>query len=428
MVSAWVPEHRAATNGSGVSMKRLGLAGMVLVAALSTMVGTAIGSGGVTLCVPSKEGQDLATPVKGKCKAGFVLQELGAEGREGKEGKQGPEGKNELTAEEIALLKGLLPHINYIASGIGGKPTIQFTGVNVQVVSGAGKTSAPVNGAGNLIIGYDEGPGTQTGSHNLMLGTGQSYTSYGAIIGGLDNTASGPNTFVVGERDTASAAHGSVSGGQSNTASGTGGASVSGGGGNTAEGEGASVSGGSGNTAEQGLSSVSGGGDNRAKGYGSSVSGGIDNAASGAGWSSVSGGAGNEATWFFSSVSGGTLNDADGPGSSISGGEENHAGGESLLGYNPGPSSISGGRHNEAFGSWSSISGGENNRTESPGASVTGGEHNVAGGGGVREYRYGTGPTAPLVAGGHKNSANASFSAILGGKEELVESEFGHFP
>ncbi len=28
------------------------------------------------------------------------------------------------------------------------------------------------------MIGYDEG-GTKTGSHNLVLGTGQSYTSYG---------------------------------------------------------------------------------------------------------------------------------------------------------------------------------------------------------------------------------------------------------
>ena len=415
-------------------MRSMGLVAVALIFSAWTLPSTARASGGTKLCLPTKEGQAVTTPVNGACKKDSTLTELGAEGKEGKEGKQGPEGKNELTAEEIVLLKSMLPHINYIASGIGGKPTIQFTGVNVQVVSGSRKTNAAVNGAGNLIIGYDEEPGTQTGSHNLMLGTGQSDTSYGAIIGGLDNTASGPNTFVVGERDTASAEHGSVSGGQGNTASQTeaeGGSSVSGGTGNTADAYAASVSGGSGNTAKGEYASVSGGSDNRAVTTGTSVSGGMLNTAGGAGWSSVSGGTGNEAFNYFSSVSGGKLNDADGPGSSISGGEENHADGESLLGYNPGPASIGGGRHNQAFGSWSSISGGENNKTESVGASVTGGEHNVAGGGGRENTdccRYGPAPPAPLVAGGYKNSANASLSAILGGKEELVESEFGHFP
>src|SRR5262249_17410097 len=34
-------------------------------------------------------------------------------------------------------------------------PTVVFNGVNVQIVSGAGSTDAPPNGAGNLIIGYD---------------------------------------------------------------------------------------------------------------------------------------------------------------------------------------------------------------------------------------------------------------------------------
>ncbi len=43
---------------------------------------------------------------------------------------------------------------------------MQFSGVNVQVVSGAGETNAAVNGEGNLVIGYDENPGKheQSGS------------------------------------------------------------------------------------------------------------------------------------------------------------------------------------------------------------------------------------------------------------------------
>jgi hypothetical protein len=38
---------------------------------------------------------------------------------------------------------------------VGGQPTLRFTGVNVQVVSGSGTTSGTVNGLGNLIIGYN---------------------------------------------------------------------------------------------------------------------------------------------------------------------------------------------------------------------------------------------------------------------------------
>src|SRR5439155_1561887 len=137
-------------------------------------------------------------------------------------------------------------------------------------------------------------PPPQTGSHNLVLGTGQSYTSFGAILGGLANTASGPYSFVIGERDTASGHHASVSGGSHNTSSA----------------DAASVSG----------------------GY-------------------------------------------------VSGGAKNVANGESSAGYNPGPSWVGGGRNNTAEGSWSSVSGGFSNKAVSPGASVSGGEENVAGGG-----------------------------------------------
>ena len=34
--------------------------------------------------------------------------------------------------------------------------TLRFTGINVQIVSGSGTTDGPVNGKGNLIIGYNE--------------------------------------------------------------------------------------------------------------------------------------------------------------------------------------------------------------------------------------------------------------------------------
>jgi hypothetical protein len=165
------------------------------------------------------------------------------------------EGKYEKLASfsesEEQQLKALLKYVKVQASGVAGKPTVQFSGVNVQVVSGAGKTNAAVNGEGNLVIGYDETPGTQTGSHNLVLGEGQAFTSFGGIVAGLGNTISGEY------------------------------ASVSGGFANVARARFASVSGGSFNTASGEKASVSGGVENEASGLFAWVGGGVKNTASG---------------------------------------------------------------------------------------------------------------------------------------------------
>jgi len=185
--------------------------------------------------------------------------------------------------------------------------TLQFSGINVQVVSGSGATHSVVNGKGNLIVGYNEGTmgQTRTGSNNLIVGDEHEYTSSGGFVAGSRNTISGGSA--------------SVSGGFGNTA-GTGVyASVSGGNGNTASGKLSSVSGGQTNTASAVFASVSGGSGNTASGLLSSVSGGSLNTASG-GSASVSGGELNIAGNNFASVSGGSSNNAAAQHSSISGG------------------------------------------------------------------------------------------------------------
>jgi hypothetical protein len=111
-----------------------------------------------------------------------------------------------------------------------------FEGCNVHIRSGAGATDAPVNGLGNLIVGYNEPslspdpPDNRTGSHNLVVGRFHTYAGYGGFVAGVDNAVGGNGA--------------SVSGGSGNTAGGPA-ASVSGGAGNTASGRSASVSGGS---------------------------------------------------------------------------------------------------------------------------------------------------------------------------------------
>ena len=223
--------------------------------------------------------------------------------------------ESRVEALEAALtddMQELLNHMNIVQLDDGGggtAKTIRFTGVNVQIVNGLGATngfpddSASVdpaqtttNGLGNLIVGYNEliGPGDRTGSHNMVVGVGHSYSSLGGLVVGFENTISGH--------------YSSVTGGRSNEASG----------------ELSSVSGGEGNVARGARSSVGGGGRNEARGERSSISGGVENKAFGI-LSSVSGGGRNRALGARSSVSGGGGNEASGEESTVSGGRDNQA-------------------------------------------------------------------------------------------------------
>ncbi len=207
----------------------------------------------------------------------------------------------------------------YVSSGVGGKPTVQFSGVNVQLINGSGSETT-INGAGNLILGYDPTPGTQTGSHNLLLGGEQSYSSYGGIVTGYGSAISAPYASVLGgARNSASGSYSTITGGYANKAT-TKASSVSGGCSNLA-GSGtvtfnsncssttltdafASIVGGIGNQAGAEFSAVSGGKENKATGEGSSVSGGGGGEASGV-LASVTGGRLGKAPYFASTVLGG---------------------------------------------------------------------------------------------------------------------------
>lgn len=199
----------------------------------------------------------------------------GKEGKQGPEGKEGPEGKDGLSAGELAELKSILPDLKFVASGVDGKPTIQFSGVNVQVLNGAGQTNSE-NGEGNLIIGYDNYgyDVKQTGSHNLVLGNAQEYTSYAGLLAGGENAVTAPFASVLGgQGNHASSILSVVLGGEGNLA-GQQGSVVVGGVGNYASGGNSTVLGGYTNHASGELSSVSGGERNTAAGEASSVLGG----------------------------------------------------------------------------------------------------------------------------------------------------------
>ncbi len=225
----------------GPGQRPMVLGGLVLVLVVLA-ASSARGETTATLCVPEAAGKPVVSGTsEGTCtKANYNAVALPGSGG-------------------LATLNKVLPHISYVEKGVGGKPTIQFSGVNVQIVNGEGKT-ATTNGEGNLVIGYDENPGTvrefymqprgaQTGSHNLILGEEQEFTAYAGIDAGFLNSIKAP--------------YASVSGGNKNTASGQW-AAVSGGETNHASGEAASVSGGDLGSASGVATSVTGGGDNRA--------------------------------------------------------------------------------------------------------------------------------------------------------------------
>lgn len=235
---------------------------------------------------------------------------------------------------------------------VNGIRTVRLTGVNLQVVNGTNSTET-VNGSGNVIIGYDEPNtgtrigcslaldangtvlGTQgeclaaggtviakqkTGSHNLVMGSQNSYSSAAGIVSGTQNfiaglyasSISGSNNVVTG-RDAVAVS------GAGNHATGVD-AAILGGSTNTASGSSSSVSGGSLNTASSVTATISGGLRNKASGTQSNVSGGSSNEASGQS-SHVGGGNTNKASATNSTVAGGFSNEAQAPASSVSGGD-----------------------------------------------------------------------------------------------------------
>jgi hypothetical protein len=176
-------------------------------------------------------------------------------------------------------------------------PNIIFTGANIHIVSGSGRTDDNGNctGLGNLIIGYDEdpamaplgmqppllGPLDRAGSHNLVLGPFNQFskTAFGGLVAGEANIISNAVATVTGGNlNAATGPEAAVTGGQANIASGWA-ASVSGGDDNTASGLFASVSGGLINTASGGYATVSGGELNISSAGESSVLGGVQNTA-----------------------------------------------------------------------------------------------------------------------------------------------------
>jgi len=92
------------------------------------------------------------------------------------------------TQAELAVVKNNsvlgLDGLLTLSQDANGFDTVLFSGVNVQVVNGVGTTTS-VNGLGNIVIGYNASNDVfvnQLGSHNIVLGDGQSYPNTEAVV------------------------------------------------------------------------------------------------------------------------------------------------------------------------------------------------------------------------------------------------------
>ncbi len=239
-----------------------------------------------------------------------------------------PEGEAEEEEEEPEEEPKIEDYLRVEMDPINGLPGphIIVEGANLHVRSGSGGTDdlgGLLFGLGNVVIGYNEYDQTQlrarTGSHNLVLGSGHGYSSFGGLLAGFANEVNAPNS---------------------------------------------SVSGGTGNAANGWASSISGGRENLVTEEASSVAGGIGNKAADK-YATVCGGQGNRATAESSSVAGGTNNEADAKYASVTGGTDNRASGWA--------SSVTGGQRNVAIGDSSTVTGGAGNQTLANSCTIAGG-------------------------------------------------------
>ena len=243
----------------------------------------------------------------------------------------------QLTADEVALLQEILPHLSveFLDDEQGGtNKTVRFTGVNVQIVNGLEATNGnpgdplvptgdtAVNGLGNLIVGYNEVASNpqqvlhRTGSHNVVLGTCNQYGGFGGVIGGFFNSSDGSWCSI-------------LSGSQNSMSNQATSSVVVAGVLNTMEapcGDGTVIVGGQQNTACGPTSVVVGGNENTTLGPFGVVVGGTTNTVVTTG-GVVLGGGGNSTSSLYAVVVGGANNTASGESSVVSGGSSRTASG-----------------------------------------------------------------------------------------------------
>lgn len=217
--------------------------------------------------------------------------------------------QEQVAALEAQVVPGLADYISVDTE----LNMVQFNGANVAIRNGLGNTSWN-NGLGNLWLGYNEvnlqSPPPQTGSHNIMLGSNNSFPGNSNLIIGQSNQAVGFEGIVHGTNNSNSGGRSCIVGGNNSLVTG----------------EMNVVVGGQQNVGDGSSSVVVGGLLNETFEFNAVAMGGYDNVAAGLN-STVVGGHSHLALGHRTSIFGGAHNathvDAQSDGSAVFGGQYN---------------------------------------------------------------------------------------------------------
>src|SRR5262245_18401099 len=172
---------------------------------------------------PTPPGSYLLLVARNPLRVPFYLFDVtigaaGPQGEPGVKGERGPAGDPatpglpgpDVTAQIAqlqALVAGLTTRVTALEAklahvSVSGNDMV-LSGANLYVNDGSVNTDGPVNGLGNLVIGYNEMRGSgddRSGSHNLVVGSRNNYSSYGGLVGGREAETSTP--FSIATRGT----------------------------------------------------------------------------------------------------------------------------------------------------------------------------------------------------------------------------------
>ena len=314
---------------------------------------------------------------------------------------------------EAAAIPGLVDYVSVDDLS----HTVLISGANFQVVNGS-ESQLSENALGNIVVGYNpvdsvEQIDLRTGSHNLILGSGQTYLGSCNIIGGNGNQTNGDFGIVSGLTNEYSGYGGGMIGGSQNVSSLSYGATL-GGKKNTLNSDGGAIVGGYNNEVRRELAVVvagqsnligdAPGTDNR---YGV-ICGGRSNSIHDGQFGGVFGGQNNEVNGELANVLGGSGNIA--MNGLIAGGQGNVVDGNHAI--------VVGGLANHAQASWNSIFGGNDNLigTGTDNCVLVGGESNM-----IQNHS-----THSSILGGQNNiigspESDSRFSVISGGRYNVIE-------
>jgi hypothetical protein len=183
---------------------RTALIRTTLIAAAAAISAAAPAAASVALCVPTTAGQ-----------AAFSGGTAGGASCNGAKTVLMPD-----SVEDQQKLIDLLPYVTFKASGVGKKPTLRFTGLNMQIVKKEYPGYGNIDGTGNLIIGdsglkYSDQSVTDfrySGSENLIVGGANQWRGRASAIFGESNRVDSTVAFVHGQNNTVSAFQGFVTG------------------------------------------------------------------------------------------------------------------------------------------------------------------------------------------------------------------------